>query len=156
AGGVTCVNDMGTIRHTEATGSVLEQSGIRAVFGKALMDQGEGAPQGWLEPPDTALEGALALAKSYHGVAGGRLTVSLAPRFILSCSEALWRDVGAASTERGLMIHTHVAESPKEGAEVQATVKDSAARYFASRDLLSARFVGAHGVWLERDELALL
>ena len=156
AGGVTCVNDMGTVRHTEAIGAVLEQCGVRAIFGKALMDQAHGAPNGWLEPSRVALEGALALAGSYHGAAGGRLMVSLAPRFILSCSEALWRDVGAAAAERGLMIHTHMAESPAEGREVEAAVKHSAARYFAAHDLLSARFVGAHGVWLEPDELSLL
>src|SRR6185503_14717703 len=40
AGGVTCINDMGTVRHTETIGAVLEEVGIRAVFGKALMDQG--------------------------------------------------------------------------------------------------------------------
>src|SRR4029077_17451358 len=42
SGGVTCLNDMGTVHHTEAIGAVLEEAGIRAVFGKALMDQGEG------------------------------------------------------------------------------------------------------------------
>src|SRR5213594_3277737 len=35
AGGVTCINDMGTVRHTAAIGEVLEASGIRATFGKA-------------------------------------------------------------------------------------------------------------------------
>ena len=156
AGGVTCVNDMGTVRHTEAIGSVLEQSGVRAVFGKALMDRGEGVPGGWLESRRDALESALALARSYQGAAGGRLSVSLAPRFILSCSEALWREVAEASRDRGLMIHTHMAESPSEGREVEGAVASTAARYFASHDVLSGRFVGAHGVWLEPDELALM
>ena len=31
AGGVTCVNDMGTVRHEEAIAAVLEASGIRAI-----------------------------------------------------------------------------------------------------------------------------
>src|SRR5262245_14094937 len=156
AGGVTCVNDMGTVRHTEAIGAVLEDSGVRAVFGKALMDQGEGVPPGLLEKPRAALDDALAVARRFHGAADGRLAVSLAPRFILSCSQGLWRDVRDASRERGLMVHTHIAESPAEGREVEAAVGGTAARYFAAHDLLSARFVGAHGVWLEREELELL
>jgi cytosine/adenosine deaminase-related metal-dependent hydrolase len=44
AGGVTCINDMGSVHHTAAIGAVLEASGIRAVFGKALMDRGDGVP----------------------------------------------------------------------------------------------------------------
>jgi len=156
ASGVTCINDMGTVRHTEAIGAVLEESGLRAIFGKALMDAGEGVPAGMLEDRRAALADALALAKRFHGAAGGRLGVSLAPRFILSCSEALWRDVTEASRDRGLVVHTHIAENPNEGREVAAAVGATAARYFAERDVLSPRFVGAHGVWLEDDELALL
>ncbi len=156
AGGVTCVNDMGTVHHTEAIGAVLEESGVRAVFGKALMDQGDGVPRGLLETRRDALDGALALARRYHGAGNGRLTVSLAPRFVLSCSEGLWRDVADSSRERGLMVHTHLAESPGEGREVEAAVSSTAARYFAAREVLSGRFVAAHGVWLEPDELALL
>jgi 5-methylthioadenosine/S-adenosylhomocysteine deaminase len=138
------------------TAAVLEESGMRAVVGKALMDQGEGVPAGLIERPGAALDEALALAKRFDGAAGGRLKVSLAPRFILSCSEALWRDVAAASAERGLLVHTHIAESPAEARAVKRAVRSTAARYFAKRGVLSGRFVGAHGVWLEDAELALL
>jgi 5-methylthioadenosine/S-adenosylhomocysteine deaminase len=156
AGGVTCINDMGSVRHTEAIGETLEASGIRAVFGKALMDQGEGVPAALIEPRRAALDDALALARRFHGAAGGRLSVSLAPRFILSCSEGLWRDAAAAAAERGLIVHTHLAESPGEAREVERAVATSAARYFAARGVLSRRFVGAHGVWLDGEELSLL
>jgi len=154
AGGVTCINDMGTVHGTEVTAGVLEDTGIRAVIGKALMDQGQGVPPRLLERSRDALAGAIALADRYHGAAGGRLQVSLAPRFILSCSEPLWRDVTDCSRERGLLVHTHVAESPTEGREVEQAVQHTAARYFATHGVLSERFVGAHGVWLEPDELA--
>jgi 5-methylthioadenosine/S-adenosylhomocysteine deaminase len=153
AAGVTCVNDMGTVRHTDAVGLALAESGVRAIFGKALMDQGAGVPRALIESADEALREALEVARRFHGSAGGRLGVALAPRFILSCSEKLWHDVRDASRERGLLIHTHVSESPTEGREVEAAVHASAARFFAAHDVLSARFVGAHGVWLEDDEL---
>ncbi|MEK7330489.1 MAG: amidohydrolase family protein, partial [Candidatus Eisenbacteria bacterium] len=156
AGGVTCINDMGTVRHTEAIGEALEASGIRAVFGKALMDQGEGVPGALIESPRVAMDESLALAKRFHGSGAGRLGVSLAPRFILSCSEGLWREVAAAAGERGMLVHTHIAESPGEAREVAAAVATSAARYFAARGVLGPRFVGAHGVWLDEEELALL
>jgi 5-methylthioadenosine/S-adenosylhomocysteine deaminase len=154
AGGVTCVNDMGTVRHTEAIGAVLEESGIRAVFGKALMDQGEGVPAGLLENAKEAIADALALAKRFHGAGRGRLRVALAPRFVLSCSDALWGEVAAAAEADRLLVHTHLAESPAEGEAVMRAVKTSAPRYFAQRGVLSSRFVGAHGVWLDDEELA--
>ena len=156
AGGVTCINDMGTVRHTDAIAAVLEQTGIRAVFGKALMDCGRGVPKYLCEPEAAALESALALARRWDGAAGGRLRVSLAPRFILSCSESLWRDVAAASAEHGLLVHTHLAESPTEAREVEARVATTAARYLGRCGVLSGRFVGAHGVWVDDEELGLL
>jgi len=126
------------------------------VFGKALMDQGEGVPRGLIESRRAALDGALAIARRFHGAANGRLTVSLAPRFILTCSGGLWDDVRDASREQGLIVHTHIAESPPEGREVKAAVGDTAAHYFAAHDVLSGRFVGAHGVWLDDEELKQL
>ena len=156
AGGVTCVNDMGTVRHTETIGEALEASGIRAVFGKALMDQGEGVPAALIQSPRAAMDESLALAGRFHNAAAGRLGVSLAPRFILSCSEGLWREVAATAAERGMMVHTHLAESPGEGREVAAAVSISAARYFARHGVLGRHFVGAHGVWLDDEELGLL
>ena len=156
AGGVTCINDMGTVRHTEAAGEVLEASGIRAVFGKALMDQGEGVPEGLIDSPRSAIEETLALAQRFHGAAAGRLAVSLAPRFILSCSEALWRDVATVAADRSLPVHTHLSESPGEAREVAAAVDTTAARFFAAHGVLGKRFIGAHGVWLDDEELSLL
>ena len=156
AGGVTCVNDMGTVHHTDALGATLEASGLRAVFGPALMDQGERVPARLLEGADRALQSALAIADRWHGAAEGRLRVSLAPRFILSCSERLWHDVTDASRERGLLVHTHLAESPTEGGEVKSAVGSHAAPYFARQGVLSPRFVGAHGVWLDEEELGMM
>ena len=156
AGGVTCVNDMGTVHHGDAIAAVLEATGMRAVFGKALMDRGEGVPAGLRESSKQAIDSALALARRWNGAAEGRLRASLAPRFILSCSEPLWRDVRDAARERDLLVHTHLAESPTEAAEVRAAVNDTAAHYFAAHDLLSPRFVGAHGVWLDPGELSAI
>jgi cytosine/adenosine deaminase-related metal-dependent hydrolase len=156
AGGVTCVNDMGTVHHADVLGEALAGTGLRAVFGPALMDQGEGVPPRLLEGAGRALDAALAVARRWHGGAEGRLAVSLAPRFILSCSEGLWSGVTEASRERGLLVHTHLAESPTEGSEVKAAVGSHAAPYFARRGVLSPRFVGAHGVWLDDDELGLM
>jgi cytosine/adenosine deaminase-related metal-dependent hydrolase len=147
---------MGTVHHAHALGHTLAGTGLRAVFGPALMDQGEGVPPRLLEGSERALESALDVARRWHGAEGGRLRVALAPRFILSCSEGLWRDATDVSREHSLLVHTHLAESPTEGSEVKAAVGSHAAPYFARSGVLSERFVGAHGVWLDDDELGLV
>lgn len=155
-GGVTCINDMGTVRHADVVGEVLAATGLRAAFGPALMDAGEGVPAGMLRPARAQLDDALALARRFDGAEGGRLRVTLAPRFILSCTEALWTDVAALSRERGMLVHTHIAEAPNEGAEVKASKGEHAAPFFARHGVLGPHFVGAHGVWLDDAELRLL
>src|SRR5262245_11297640 len=156
AGGVTCVNDMGTVHHADVLLETLAQTGLRGFAGPALMDQGERVPAQLLAGAERALENALALARRWRTVGETRVRVSLAPRFILSCSERLWRDVTEASREQHLLVHTHLAESPTEGGEVKGAVGSHAAPYFAARGVLSPRFVGAHGVWLDDDELQLM
>jgi 5-methylthioadenosine/S-adenosylhomocysteine deaminase len=156
AAGVTTINDMGTARHTETLGEVLESSGVRALFGKALMDSGVGVPPAMIDAADTAFAECRALARRFHGAGDGRLHVTLAPRFILSCSEPLWDGVAAIAAETGQIVHTHIAEGPGEGREVEQAVGRTAARFFAGRGVLGPGFVGAHGVWLEDDELALV
>ena len=154
AGGVTCVNDMGTVHHADVLCETLAATGLRGVAGPALMDQGDQVPPRLLEGAERALDRALALVRDWRG--SETLRVSLAPRFILSCSEQLWRDVTDASREHGLLVHTHLAESPTEGSEVKDAVGSHAAPYFAAHGVLSPRFVGAHGVWLDDDELQLM
>ena len=156
ASGVTCVHDMGTVRHTEAIGVVLEETGMRAIFGKALMDQGEGVPARLIESPDAALAEARALRTRFHGAAGGRLAVSLAPRFVLAASRELWEGVAEVSKALGLLVHTHLAESPSEARAVASAVSTTAARYLATHGLMTERLVAAHGVWLDPEELMLV
>jgi cytosine/adenosine deaminase-related metal-dependent hydrolase len=156
AGGVTCVNDMGTVHHADVLCETLAATGLRGFAGPALMDQGERVPARLLAGADRALDRALALARDVREASAGRLRLSLAPRFILSCSEGLWRDVTEAARAQDLIVHTHLAESPTEGGEVKGAVGSHAAPYFAAHGVLSPRFVGAHGVWLDEDELRLV
>lgn len=155
-GGVTCINDMGTVRHTEVVGETLAAAGLRATFGPALMDRGEGVPADLLAPAGPALDDAVRIAKRFEGAGNGRLRVSLAPRFILSCSREMWDGVAAVSRERGMVVHTHVAEAPTEGDETLAAVGMHATPYFERHGVLSERFVGAHAVWLDDDEMGMV
>lgn len=113
-GGTTAILDMGTVRHTEAIFEVARRTGIRATIGKCHMDVDAGQPAPLREGTRASLAEALALADRWHGAEAGRLRYAFAPRFVLSCSEELLRDVGAAARERGARLHTHASENLDE------------------------------------------
>jgi len=118
AGGTTAILTMETVHHTEAVLAALETLPLRAVVGKCMMDLGDDVPAGLLEERSRSLDESLALARRYPNRPGTRLRTCLAPRFALSCSEALLRDVAAASAENDILIHTHGAEQQQEDREV--------------------------------------
>jgi cytosine/adenosine deaminase-related metal-dependent hydrolase len=113
-GGTTAVLDMGTVRHTDAIFESARRAGIRATIGKCHMDVDAGQPRPLCETTRASIDEALALADRWHGEAGGRLRYAFAPRFALSCSEDLLREVGAAARARGLRVHTHASENREE------------------------------------------
>ncbi|MCA9752768.1 MAG: amidohydrolase family protein, partial [Gemmatimonadetes bacterium] len=91
--GTTTILDMGTTHHHGVVFEVLEETGLRAASGKAMMDEGEGVPLGLLETTLDSLRESFDLAERWDGAAGGRLKYAFAPRFVLSCSDVLLREV---------------------------------------------------------------
>lgn len=154
--GTTALFDMGTVRHTDAIAEVAVESGIRVVVGKALMDQGQGVPDDLREDTATALAGAEAIVRRWHGAAGGRIRANLSPRFVLSCSRPLWEGVAELAARHDVSVHTHLNESPGEVAEIERAIGSTTVAWFDALGLLDERFVGAHGVWFDDAERALL
>src|SRR5436305_8212810 len=112
---------MGTVHHTDAIFGAAERSGIRATIGKAMMDASDPLiPAGLRESTSASLDESARLAKQWHGAANGRLRYAYAPRFVLSCTDELLREVGVQAKARGLGIHTHASENTAEVALVRA------------------------------------
>jgi 5-methylthioadenosine/S-adenosylhomocysteine deaminase len=150
--GTTTVCDMGAMRDADLLAQVVEESGVRAVVSRLLMDQGEGVPPALIEPAARGLADAQALARRFDGAAQGRLRFALAPRFVLSCSGDLLRQAAVQSAERGWLVHTHLNESRREIAATLKALGRGAVQHFDELGLLSPRFVAAHGVWLTPEE----
>jgi cytosine/adenosine deaminase-related metal-dependent hydrolase len=130
AGGVTCVNDMGTVRHTEVIGAVLEERHPRGVR-QGAHGPGRGVPRGLIESRRAALDGALAIARRFHGAATGGCSVR--SRRASSCRAA--RSVARRArrfARAGLLVHTHIAESPPK-ARGRSGGGRHRAHYFAAR-----------------------
>ncbi|MFH0903537.1 MAG: 5'-deoxyadenosine deaminase [Pseudomonadota bacterium] len=155
-GGTTAIQDMGTVRHTEAIFAVVNEAGIRAAVGKVLMDAAEGFPAALREKTSDALEESEALCKAWHGKSDGRLRYAYAPRFALSCSAELLEGVAAEARRLGARIHTHASESPSECQLVRERTGVSNIAYLDSLGLLGPDVGLAHCVWLEGDDLQRL
>jgi 5-methylthioadenosine/S-adenosylhomocysteine deaminase len=154
-GGTTAILDMGTVKHTEQIFAAADKSGIRATIGKAMMDAPDTMP-GLRETTQRSLDESAALAKKWHGAANGRLRYAYAPRFVLSCTDELLREVGVQARARGLGIHTHASENLGEVALVQQRFGKSNIHVLDDFGLLGPHACIAHGIHISPDERALL
>jgi cytosine/adenosine deaminase-related metal-dependent hydrolase len=155
--GATAALDMGTVHHYDAVFEAARDCGFRLTGGKAMMDAGEGVPPGLRETTEDSLAESLALLERWHGSAGGRLRYALTPRFVLSCTERLMREVARLAREKGVRIHTHASENRTECEVVRrhSGGRDNVA-WFHELGLTGPHVTLAHCVWLSEEELALL
>ena len=152
-GGTTAILDMATVHHTDAVFAAASRAGIRATIGKAMMDAPDPQiPAGLRESTRASLDEAAALIARWHGAAGGRLRYAYAPRFVLSCTDDLLREVGAEARARGVRIHTHASESPGEVALVRQRFGKDNIAVLDELGLLGDHCCIAHCIHLSADE----
>ncbi len=154
-GGTTTILDMGTTHHHDAVFRVLEESGVRAASGKAMMDTGEGVPVGLLETTLDSLRTSFDLAAKWDGAAGGRLRYAFAPRFILACTDDLIRET-ARLTKGEALLPTHAAESPDEAHVVERAKGRRNVDALDALGFLGPRSLLAHCVWVDDAEIEIL
>ncbi len=155
-GGTTAIVDMGTVHHTAEVFEALIDGGLRAVAGKCMMDDPTG-PDGLREPTESSIAESIALAERYDGAANGRIRYGFAPRFILSCTPHLLREVAREASARGLFIHTHSSENTEEIAIVERLAGKRNILALADSGIRGPHTVLAHCIHLdaaERQELA--
>jgi len=156
ASGTTTIMDMGSLRHEEEIVRAIDESGMRAVVGKAMMDINEAYPK-LKERTDDAIRSTLDEIRAWHGSANGRILYAVAPRFILSCTDRLLLEASAIATDHpGMRFHTHAAENSGELALVRKRCAADNIEYFAKVGILQEHTCLAHCVWLQERELDLL
>jgi cytosine/adenosine deaminase-related metal-dependent hydrolase len=154
--GTTTILDMGTTHLEDAVAEEIARSGIRARFGKAMMDAGEGVPPRLREDTHASIEESLRLLRRWDGQADERLGYAFAPRFALSCTRELLEEVGRVAPEYGALIHTHSNESADERALIEDATGHAPAAYLAELGVANDHAVFAHGVHLDEEERRLL
>ncbi len=155
--GTTTILDMGTVHHHDAVFEAIAASGMRAFSGKAMMDTGDGVPRGLRETTAQSLRESDRLRARWHGAEDGRLGYAYAPRFILSCSEALLRGAAeAAHATPGVLLHSHAAEHADERRAVREALGRDDVQALAAYGITGPRTVLAHGVQLRPAEMGRL
>ncbi|MBU8899311.1 5'-deoxyadenosine deaminase [Corallococcus sp. H22C18031201] len=154
--GATAALDMGSVHHYDAVFESARDSGFRLVGGKAMMDAGDEVPAGLRESTAESLAHSLALLERWHGTEGDRLRYAFAPRFVLSCSPELLREVARLSRELKVRIHTHASENSKEVEAVRQVTGQENVAYFQSLGITGPQSTLAHCVWLSAEEQAVL
>jgi len=154
--GTTTVLDMGTSHGGDVVAEELIRSGMRARFGQAMMDTGDGVPPELLETTRASLDASAALKKRWDGQGNGRIAYAYAPRFALSCTRELLEAVATLSRMTGSLVHTHSNENVDERALVERVTGHSPIGYLAEVGLVSERTVVAHGVHLDDAEVRSL
>ena len=95
------------------------RSGLRIIMGKMMMDIGS---YGQLQPvkiTSVSLHESERLCAKWHGAADGLLDYAWSPRFAVSCSEKMLREVSEGARRSGAYIQTHLAENREECAKVR-------------------------------------
>jgi len=151
--GVTTVLDMGNGNHMDAVFEEIGRSGIRGFSGKVMMDQGE---QAYKESTEKVIAETVQLIEKWHGSENGRVHYALAPRFVLSCSDALWDEIKKLSETYHLIIHTHASENKKELALVREITGYNNVEYFVRKGLGSPKLCLAHCIWVTPEEINYL
>ena len=155
--GTTSILTMETVHGTEAVIEAVAETGMRATIGKCLMDETTpDAPHNLQEDGRTALAEGVALFRRFHGTAGGRIRVALAPRFALSCSRELLEAIAGTASEIDAIVHTHASEQQDEVDLVRSVTGQGNIEYLATVGLMSARLRVAHCVWVDDRDQSLL
>jgi cytosine/adenosine deaminase-related metal-dependent hydrolase len=147
--GTTTIQDIGLGRGARGLLQAIEESGLRALAGMCLMDEGEKLPDDLRQTTDRALAETASLGEDFERRTGDRLQYLLNPRFILSCSDPLWEGIQKLSTQYGWAVHTHALEQEEETVTVQSLKQGrDEIRYLDDCGILSTDLRIAHGVWL--------
>jgi len=154
--GTTTILDMGTVHHYDAVFDACARGGIRIFGGKTMMDAGADVPKGLREKTKDSLREADRLRETWTGKADGRLAYAYAPRFILSCTEALFRGTAERSQATGALLHSHVAEHPDERKAVREALGDDDVATLRKWGFYGPKTLLAHGVQIRDDEADVL
>lgn len=155
-GGTTAIIDMGTVRHTEMIFKAVAEAGLRYLGGKCLMDCGEDLPESLRDDPIDAMAESMDLYQRFNGLYDNRIRYCFCPRFAVSCSDRLLREVADIAKTENIPVHTHASESRAEVLLVERERGLPNVLYLDSLGLCSPNLILAHCIHLVENEKDVL
>ncbi|WP_240512227.1 amidohydrolase family protein [Pseudoruegeria sp. SK021] len=148
-------------RMPEALARAAEEFGLRAMVGGRVMDADTAAlAKGhFVQDPalgDATLGAAMDLIEQWEGKANGRITTILAPHAPDTCSRALLTEFADIAAKTGKQVHTHLAQSRMEVAQVIAREGMTPTQLLQDVGLLNSDLVAAHCIFLDEADIARL
>lgn len=152
--GTTSIIDMATIGHTDSVFTAAADSGIRYLGGKCLMDTCEQA--NFREEDEDALQEAIDLMHRWNGQQEDRIRFAFCPRFAVSCSDRMLRQVAELADKYRVPVHTHASENRGEIAIVRRERGMENIAYIEALGLCNERLILAHCIHINDEEMAIL
>lgn len=84
------------------------------------------------------------------------VTFQLGPWNPVWCSDALLHDLARSSAREGWRIHTHLSETRYQAGYARKTYGKSWTARLAELGMLTERFSGAHAIWVDHTDIALI
>jgi 5-methylthioadenosine/S-adenosylhomocysteine deaminase len=154
--GTTTILDMETVHYTDSAFRAIQESGMRALSGKVMMDHGTEVPLALQEQTESSLQQSVDLLERWHGAANGRIQYAFCPRFVVSCTEELLIGVRDLSEQYKVKVHTHASENLDEIALVEAERGMRNVVYLDHIGLAKPNLILAHSIWLNDEEKRII
>ncbi|GHD99521.1 hydroxydechloroatrazine ethylaminohydrolase [Defluviimonas sp. 20V17] len=137
-----------------------QRIGLRLHATRGAMSIGESAgglpPDSMVETETAILEDSIRVIDTFHDPAPGAMVqVALAPCSPFSVSRELMRDTALLARDKGVMLHTHLAENDEDIAYSQAMFGCRPGQYAEDLGWTGPDVWHAHCVKLDADEIAL-
>lgn len=145
--GTTCFLDMYSF--PMATAQAVEDSGMRAVVSYTLFDRGD------TERARLDRENCYKYRKEFERFSD-RVIYSIGPHAIYTVSGEQLRFCRDFADEAGVLVHLHLSETEKEVADAVKEYGLRPVEYLKSLNALSNRFVLAHSLHLNDDEMHMI
>jgi 5-methylthioadenosine/S-adenosylhomocysteine deaminase len=147
--GVTTYADMYFFEDT--AGRKLEKIGMRGVLGSGIVD----FPwKGVAESPDDYFRNAESLIKNWKD--SELVTPCIAPHATFTCGPDNYKRAREMADKYNVPLHTHLAETQFEVAEIQKRHGKTPVEYLDSIGFLSERVFAAHCIWVTDREIEIL
>ncbi|ARY90277.1 MULTISPECIES: amidohydrolase family protein [Lacticaseibacillus] len=139
--------------HMAAAGTVYAQSGLRGALAYSTMDDPR-LPASINMDAKTAIAHTDALYDQFHG--RHHLQVYYSLRALNNCSDELVDLAAQRAADRHTFLEAHMNEYPQEVAGILTRCGERPYVYLAKRGALSDHFLGAHSLFLDDAEKALI